>query len=599
MLYGNHKDNRPEYTVRKIREIISGLDIFLYEESWSNFGSRNYSVRLEDAAMPMVGCNGKGVSLQFALASAYGEFIERLQNGFLYSRHFGLMPHTFRFPDEMEMGGADYNEKFPGIIEPLIGLEGLEKLIHNGEGVSCVPFYQVYNARSVYLPIDILFSSCGSNGMCAGNTPEEAITQGICEILERNAIKSVYLEKKPIPYIPLSSLAHLESYRLIEDIIENGYHIIVKDLTFGGKLPVLGVILFNRERTRYRACFASDVLLETTVQRCLTEVMQGKSRYNFEDSMPLLNFHKDDFPPTDYSTSGKQERYELNRFLFNGRGQLPTIMLNNTIESETFKSAFLDSVSDNRDALQFIVDKVREMNWALYVRDVSYLGFPAFYTYIPGVSNVRNIMPIPGGQVYYKKWIFQNLSGLLRLKSLTEEQLKNLAYYLENLFDNPDLLNLKSSSTGPLSGILTVPDNEFYNLSFKIVLMLIFYKLKNWGKALSYLNEYLAENPDVENIPYFKGVQYYLKQTSLGNNSQIISHSLSQLLGSDLSEEICSDLSNPDEAFKHYDTPDCGDCSKCSLKNDCRYPEWKTLMERLQAKALQCFPDQTELQSLF
>ena len=48
-----------------------------------------------------------------------------------------------------------------------------------------VPYYDVFNKTLVNLPIDIIFNIISTSGMCAGNTPEEALVQGISEVLER------------------------------------------------------------------------------------------------------------------------------------------------------------------------------------------------------------------------------------------------------------------------------------------------------------------------------------------------------------------------------------------------------------------------------
>ena len=76
----------PEETIRRIRGILSDCDLFVVE---TTFPAQNgtYSCRLELGDPPLFGwgfgVNGKGMSPRYALASAYGELMERLSSGAL------------------------------------------------------------------------------------------------------------------------------------------------------------------------------------------------------------------------------------------------------------------------------------------------------------------------------------------------------------------------------------------------------------------------------------------------------------------------------------------------------------------------------------
>jgi ribosomal protein S12 methylthiotransferase accessory factor len=64
------------------------MDIFLKENSYSNskyFHSCRVAVSSDDLYNLNIGSGGKGMSIEYSLASAYAEFMERLQNDFLLS----------------------------------------------------------------------------------------------------------------------------------------------------------------------------------------------------------------------------------------------------------------------------------------------------------------------------------------------------------------------------------------------------------------------------------------------------------------------------------------------------------------------------------
>ena len=79
-----YKDCNPETTVKRIRKILDDMQIKV-NEYWNESGLENcHSLRLT-VADSAIGANGKGVTHDFAAASAYGEFVERFQSGlFLY-----------------------------------------------------------------------------------------------------------------------------------------------------------------------------------------------------------------------------------------------------------------------------------------------------------------------------------------------------------------------------------------------------------------------------------------------------------------------------------------------------------------------------------
>ena len=102
-LYSKHKDALPEDTIRRIQNIFRELDINPSISVLQNAGGI-YSAIMEDKANGWH-VNGKGTTKEYCLASAYGEFMERLQNMFLLpteriSREAMKYGGFLLFPDE-------------------------------------------------------------------------------------------------------------------------------------------------------------------------------------------------------------------------------------------------------------------------------------------------------------------------------------------------------------------------------------------------------------------------------------------------------------------------------------------------------------------
>lgn len=80
-----YKDDSPENTVQRIRNILIKNNIFTTEQNWIINRNCFYSCSVVENNTKF-STNGKGLSDSYALASAYGEFMERLQNQIIYNK---------------------------------------------------------------------------------------------------------------------------------------------------------------------------------------------------------------------------------------------------------------------------------------------------------------------------------------------------------------------------------------------------------------------------------------------------------------------------------------------------------------------------------
>jgi hypothetical protein len=107
-----YKDAAPFDTVKGARESLYHLGIETHEIIWRDVSSEYFSVRVEVNEFPGVGNNGKGTTRSFALASAYGELMERLQNKKLFNKTYGLKYNEQTFPDEKIDDMAKFSEEY-------------------------------------------------------------------------------------------------------------------------------------------------------------------------------------------------------------------------------------------------------------------------------------------------------------------------------------------------------------------------------------------------------------------------------------------------------------------------------------------------------
>jgi len=82
------KDLPLEQTIANMSGILAGLGMKIEIASWRNIVPNVWSLHVRDAQSPMCFTNGKGATKEAALASALGEFIERLNCNFFYNDQF-------------------------------------------------------------------------------------------------------------------------------------------------------------------------------------------------------------------------------------------------------------------------------------------------------------------------------------------------------------------------------------------------------------------------------------------------------------------------------------------------------------------------------
>ncbi len=221
--------------------------------------------------------------------------MERLQSNMLIHGYYYKFKKNVNMDNSLELDAII--EIYKSYFQQCFDMRVDEKL---KEILSSIPelceiknYYSIEDGSIVSLPENTIRYLCGSNGTCAGNSKEEAISQGICELLERYALKKIHCDFSYIGQFPSVSrnlYSNTYAYKLLLEIENKGYTVEVKDCTLGGKIPVLGIIIFNKNKTRYKFAIGSDLNFDICLQRCITEVFQGKNfDLTFRKSMIPIN----------------------------------------------------------------------------------------------------------------------------------------------------------------------------------------------------------------------------------------------------------------------------------------------------------------------
>lgn len=297
------KDLPLEQTIANMSSVLANLGIKIEIASWRNLIPNVWSLHIRDAHSPMCFTNGKGSTKESALASALGEYIERLSNNHFYAGAFwgeeiahGAFVH---YPNErwFKPGPKDalpreildkYCLNIFNADGELRGSHLIDTNSGNGErGICSLPYVRQSDGETVYFPSNLIENLYVSNGMSAGNTLAEAQVQCLSEIFER-AVKREILEREiALPDVPQEVLAKYPGIMAgIQSLEEQGFPVLIKDASLGGIYPVMCVTLMNPRTGGVFASFGAHPSLEVALERSLTELLQGRSLEGLNDLPP-------------------------------------------------------------------------------------------------------------------------------------------------------------------------------------------------------------------------------------------------------------------------------------------------------------------------
>ncbi len=430
------KDLPLEETITQMSLVLANLGIKIEIASWRNIIPNVWSLHIRDAHSPMCFTNGKGSTKESALASALGEYIERLSNNHFYAGAFwgeDIASGTFvHYPNErwFQPGANDtlpteiLDERCLSIFNPDGDLRGSHLIDTNSGNVqrgSCsLPYIRQSDGGTVYFPSNLIENLYVSNGMSAGNTLAEAQVQCLSEIFER-AVKREILENEiALPEVPLEVLAKYPDVLAgIQALEEQGFPVLVKDASLGGIYPVMCVTLMNPRTGGVFASFGAHPSLAVALERSLTELLQGRS-------LEGLN----DLPPPTFSSEAVTEPNNFVEHFVDSSGIVSWRFFSSKPDYKFVEWDF-SSQGDESNAQEAatLFGILNSMGKEAYVAVYDQLGATACRILVPGYSEVYPIEDLIWDNTN-KALLFR--ADILNLSSLDDVSLGSLLERLEN-----------------------------------------------------------------------------------------------------------------------------------------------------------------------
>jgi ribosomal protein S12 methylthiotransferase accessory factor len=586
-----YKAVEPEETIHRIRNILFQNNVFLIESQWFRERDCTFSLGLSAVDMP-IRTAGKGIDERYALASAYAEFMERLQNLLLINGNLlaGRQPvGNVLFSDAQQFDYEMFKERHADVLRHLFMIDDIAQL--DGIFSRCelplhsYPFYNMTKASIEYLPCELLSLSIGSNGMCAGNTIEEALIQGLCEIFERFVFRTIYDSQWiSFPVVPDDYMIKLPQWKYMEILRSRGMEVFVKDCSLHGILPVAGVLIVKNGRAVFNLGASPDFSI--AVERCFMEMFQGSDLELIENKLRPIAPLDFDTADRNFADEKRRPQYQYYLSLRAGMGIVHPAVFDH---SQPFnpENLFRSDSLISKDCLRSLLKIASRRGQDVYIRDVSFLGFPAFQVYIPGMSEVIRL------EHPDLAWCLLDLPIARKiffgLDKSSPEEIRFLIKTIEHLLDYPyiekDLLLQKLHNLN-LSGNVILNNVDLEN-----ILALLYFKSGDAKSAHRVLDNYIRSmltteqfyNPPQSAQDHLCLLQFFefsAERRSLDDAKDILKNRYPE----EIVVEIYNALKDLSRLPQYFGIPACHDCDACEYRPFCSIDDLRDLAERIQKR---------------
>jgi ribosomal protein S12 methylthiotransferase accessory factor len=385
------KDASLESTIDTMQAKLQTRGFHIEERSWLNPVDGIWSVHIRDRDCPLLFSNGKGGTRLACLASALGEFFERLSTNYFWT-HYYLGPRVAGLPyvhypqERWFQPGKDgswpaqlLNPELNRFYNPNGNIDAANLVEFNSgnteRGICAIPYVRERDGAVTYIPVNIIGNLYVSNGMSAGNTRDEARTQALSEIFERHIKARIIGEGICLPDVPEAVIARYPRIAAgIAALRAAGFGILVKDASLGGQYPVMNVTLLHPEDQGCFASFGAHPRFEVALERALTELLQGRAL----DALA-------GFPPPGFDLEEAASSTNIEIHFVDSSGVIHWQFLGDVSDY-----AFCDWNFGNTTAEDYAwaIDRIHRDKRDIYIADFTHLGVYACRILVPGMSEI-------------------------------------------------------------------------------------------------------------------------------------------------------------------------------------------------------------------
>ncbi|MBC2741522.1 MAG: YcaO-like family protein [Desulfosarcina sp.] len=411
---------QPEKTVTVVKEKMNAMELKILDRTMRIDNGRLdipifFSTCGHDARA-VIGTQkqmGKGATPAQAEASAVMELAERFSFFSFYNNQDHTQLGTYaQFADE-----AISFDQIAKSVHDESGDLAVSKQIFESLPLRWAGAWSLTREREVLVPLNWFYAINAFNGPSAGNCVEEALCQGICEIVERHVSSIISRQRISTPLIDPDSATDRLVREMLGKYAKASVKVFITDFTLDMGIPSIGVLAYDPAtfpgKSEIVWTAGTTPSPEKALSRALTEVAQLAGDFN---------------SGSNYVASGlpKYTRLEDAGYVINAPGpislaDLPDISnLNIRNEVETCIQAL-----SQRDYEVLVVDTMHPQ-----------LAVPAFYTIIPG-AHFRERATGTGVAMFTAKITMESFGPDEAIKRLMEmERLLPGKYFIQFYMGN-------------------------------------------------------------------------------------------------------------------------------------------------------------------
>jgi ribosomal protein S12 methylthiotransferase accessory factor len=485
----------PGETVRRFKEKLKKINLDILEGTERIDNGRldipvYFSICGQDAE-EIIGTRkqmGKGGTPHQAEASAVMELAERFS---FFS--FKNNPRNFLL------------EEYGNIKDRALPFESIAQSVHNDsleldrarEVFSRLPLkwtrgYNLTKDKALLIPFDWFFTINEFNGTSAGNCQEEAILQGICEVVERHVSSVISLNRLKTPAIDLSSTVDPLVLELIKKYQQEGIKLYASDFSLHTGIPSIGVLAYDPstfpDKSEIVWTAGTTPNPQKALNRALTEVAQLAGDFNTS---------------ANYVASGLPKFKDLSDADF-------VMHPDKTIRISSLPDLSNDNI---RVEVENCIEALSKMDMEVILVDITHpkLGIPAFYTIIPG-AHFRERAAGTSVGMFSAKLIAESENPVWAIKELKAmDKLLPGKYYVKFFLGVSHLaVNEPIKALNYLAEALTLDPKDQDIPSIYSYMGISYKELERYSEAIETLKKaeaYDRERTDVYNLMgfcYFK-----------------------------------------------------------------------------------------------
>jgi len=279
-----------------------------------------------------------------------------------------------------------------------------------------------------------------------------------------------------------------------------------------------------------------------------------------------------------FNNDDKSFKNNLTKISKNGTGQFPASIFHRIKSNNNYKNAFLKEFDNNQQSYEHLLTRLKQNNFKVFIRNLSFLNFPAYKIYIPGMSEIF-INDVD--KIANRIKINRSANHLLNIQSCSNDELKCLLEELDGYCSqNPTNFSLHKTPYYKSTNLNLKKNNEFGKIDIRLIIALLGYILCKDKIAAKYFTWYMKTllDKDYSNLNYYRCIMAFLQLKAESIENQDIRMQLVQLFPKNIVSEVLEDFKERSaQLFLKMPIPTCPDCNNCRISESCLWKEWERI----------------------